>query len=153
MRRPNVPLKFVLLVPAVIAVALAFLGRDLYDKRVRYLHSVRYHSRELAVERVNLPRLQAELAKKAGTSETFRFPKLILASRLRIEYHLEMVEKYSQAAWRPWEPVAPDPEDPGNPILFSLDAWIDDSKVKEIEKTLGNLPDLSLDRESLERKE
>jgi hypothetical protein len=122
MKLPKMTIRLMTIGVAVAAVPLGFWSRDLNARRRSLLGEAAYHARREREERRNLAEFDRGRRGGATNADDPSILKLEQASRLRVGFHDGLKQKYRGAADRPWSPVAPDPSDPGERLLWeSLD--------------------------------
>lgn len=122
MRFPRFRLTLRRLMIAVAAVAISIAGgieaNRLWRLRDDYRASAAYHAKRENEERKTLSVIAT--IRNEGLEELPRMPVIEEVAHLRVEHHANLKQKYQRAATRPWQSVQPDPDDPGEELVWKV---------------------------------
>ena len=122
MKLPKITILRAMIVVAIVAIPIGFWSRAMFSRRQSYLSDAAYHARREGEERRNLEAFERIRRMGEPAPGDPSAAKMEQASRLRVAYHVELKNKYQEAAAHPWVSVPPDPTDPGERLLWeSLD--------------------------------
>ncbi len=108
----------VLVLLVAILMAAGIEARRLLLRSREYRGHLAYHTRREREERRNLG--VAESIRRKGKTLNREMSLVEEVARLRIPYHARLRRKYERAVTQPWEPLPPDPPEPGDELVWKI---------------------------------